>query len=64
MLDGVVTDAVEGMSLGFNVENIDIFSSSWGPADDGRTVEGPGELTLEAFKKGVTKVILKNNLLQ
>ncbi|CAG0923982.1 unnamed protein product, partial [Notodromas monacha] len=55
MLDGSVTDAVEGTSLGFNVENMDIFSSSWGPADDGRTVEGPGELTNHAFKKGVTK---------
>jgi hypothetical protein len=59
MLDGVVTDAVEGMSLGFNVENIDVYSSSWGPADDGRTVEGPGELTLQAFRKGVTKVSKK-----
>jgi hypothetical protein len=60
MLDGIVTDATEGMSLGFNVENIDIFSSSWGPADDGRTVEAPGELTRRALIKGVHQVSCSN----
>jgi hypothetical protein len=35
---------------------VDIFSASWGPNDDGRTVEGPGRLALTAFMNGVTKV--------
>jgi hypothetical protein len=30
MLDGYVNDAVEAMSLSFNREHIDIYSSSWG----------------------------------
>lgn len=35
---------------------MDIYSASWGPNDDGRTVEGPGRLANEAFKRGVTEV--------
>ena len=42
MLDGDVTDAVEARSLSLNNQHIDIYSASWGPDDDGRTVDGPG----------------------
>lgn len=56
MLDGEVTDAVEARSLGLNPNHIHIYSASWGPEDDGRTVDGPGILTREAFQRGVTKV--------
>ena len=52
MLDGEVTDAVEAGSLSFHPEYIDIYSSSWGPDDDGRTVDGPGPLAKKAFKDG------------
>ncbi|KAG1681897.1 Neuroendocrine convertase 1 [Nymphon striatum] len=55
MLDGSVTDATEGVSLGFNVTHIDIYSASWGPSDDGRTVDGPGKLAQKALEKGITK---------
>ncbi|KYQ59594.1 Furin-like protease 1, isoforms 1/1-X/2 [Trachymyrmex zeteki] len=44
MLDGDVTDAVEARSLSLNPQHIDIYSASWGPDDDGKTVDGPGEL--------------------
>jgi len=40
MLDGEVTDRVEARSLNFALEHIDIYSASWGPDDDGTTVEG------------------------
>lgn len=40
MLDGEVTDNVEARSLGYNPQHIDIYSASWGPDDDGSTVEG------------------------
>ncbi|XP_006171829.1 proprotein convertase subtilisin/kexin type 4 [Tupaia chinensis] len=40
MLDGPITDVVE---------------AQWGPEDDGRTVDGPGVLTREAFQRGVTQ---------
>ena len=54
MLDGDVTDAVEASALGFNQDFIDIYSASWGPDDDGRTVDGPGTLTVTSFTKGIT----------
>ncbi|XP_056646540.1 furin-like protease 1, isoforms 1/1-X/2 isoform X2 [Diorhabda sublineata] len=55
MLDGEVTDAVEARSLSLNPHHIDIYSASWGPDDDGKTVDGPGELATRAFIEGVTK---------
>ncbi|XP_045513292.1 neuroendocrine convertase 1-like [Pieris brassicae] len=55
MLDGRITDRVEGEALGFAWDKVDIYSASWGPNDDGKTVEGPGKLALEAFKRGVKR---------
>ena len=51
MLDGDVTDLVEARSIGHNQEHVDIYSASWGPDDDGRTVDGPAKL---AIKEKVT----------
>ena len=45
MLDGTITDAVEARSLSLNPQAVDIYSASWGPDDDGQTVDGPGPLT-------------------
>lgn len=55
MLDGEVSDVVEASSLSLNPQHIDIYSSSWGPSDDGMTVDGPGKLAKKAFLDGVTK---------
>ncbi|XP_074599820.1 proprotein convertase subtilisin/kexin type 4-like isoform X3 [Brevipalpus obovatus] len=55
MLDGDVTDAVEARSLSLNPQHIHIYSASWGPDDDGKTVDGPGELATKAFMSGVAK---------
>lgn len=57
MLDGRVTDKVEAASLSLNPQFIDIYSASWGPSDDGATVEGPGTLAAAAFENGITKVL-------
>ncbi|XP_023247462.1 furin-like protease 2 [Copidosoma floridanum] len=54
MLDGAVNDAVEARALGLNPDHIDIYSASWGPEDDGKTVDGPGPLARRAFIYGVT----------
>eukprot|EP00057_Strongylocentrotus_purpuratus_P025499 XP_011679973.1 PREDICTED: furin isoform X2 [Strongylocentrotus purpuratus] len=54
MLDGDVTDAVEAQSLSLNPQIIDIYSASWGPDDDGQTVDGPGKLAKIAFLNGTT----------
>ncbi|XP_063243301.1 furin-like protease 1 [Bacillus rossius redtenbacheri] len=55
MLDGDVTDVVEARSLSHKPQHIDIYSASWGPDDDGKTVDGPGELATRAFIEGVTR---------
>uniref|UniRef100_W4VRF9 furin n=1 Tax=Corethrella appendiculata TaxID=1370023 RepID=W4VRF9_9DIPT len=54
MLDGTVNDAVEAKALGLNPDHIDVYSASWGPEDDGSTVDGPGPLARRAFIFGVT----------
>lgn len=56
MLDGRVTDQLEAEAIAFNHKYIDIYSASWGPNDDGQTVEGPGVLASKAFVKGITEV--------
>lgn len=53
LLDGKITDRLEAEALAFNINYIDIFSASWGPLDDGKTVDGPGVLSRRAFKNGI-----------
>uniref|UniRef100_H2LJC9 Proprotein convertase subtilisin/kexin type 5a n=1 Tax=Oryzias latipes TaxID=8090 RepID=H2LJC9_ORYLA len=53
MLAGDVTDIVEAQSLSFRPQYIDIYLASWGPEDDGATVEGPGYLTRLALQNSV-----------
>ncbi|KAK3853126.1 hypothetical protein Pcinc_022851 [Petrolisthes cinctipes] len=55
MLDGTVNDAVEARAISLNPDHIDIFSASWGPEDDGKTVDGPGPLAKRAFINGVIR---------
>lgn len=56
MLDGDITELTEAKSVSYNVANIDIMSASWGPSDNGRMVDGPGQMGEEAFVKGITEV--------
>lgn len=58
MLNGHTTDAVEATSLMHNRDHIDIYSASWGPDDDGKSVDGPDRLARRAFQDGVEKVTL------
>lgn len=53
ILDGAVTDALEGEALRFNSDYIDIYSASWGPNDDGKTMEAPHKFAAESLKAGV-----------
>ncbi len=54
MLGGLTTDAIEAQALGFMPQDIDIYNSSWGPYDNGVTLEGPGPLALAAIEAGIT----------
>lgn len=51
-LDGEVDDRVESSSLLHNMDYIDIYSGSWGPADNGLTVDGPKRLATQALEMG------------
>lgn len=55
LLGGHVYDLIEGMALGFAYDKVDIYSSSWGPTDDGKTVERPGILAREAIARGIRR---------
>ena len=55
MLDGMITDEIECNSLGFKRNYIDIYSMSWGPDDDGRTLDGPYSCTKAALKDGALR---------
>ncbi|NWW01780.1 PCSK4 convertase, partial [Oreocharis arfaki] len=55
MLDGSITDIVEAQALSLQPQYIHIYSASWGPEDDGRTVDGPGILAVAAFHRGVSQ---------
>uniref|UniRef100_A0A4W4F2J2 Neuroendocrine convertase 2 n=1 Tax=Electrophorus electricus TaxID=8005 RepID=A0A4W4F2J2_ELEEL len=50
-----MTDIIEASSISHMPQIIDIYSASWGPTDDGKTVDGPRELTLQAMADGVNK---------
>lgn len=53
-----MTDIIEASSISHMPQVIDIYSASWGPTDNGKTVDGPRELTLQAMADGVNKVTL------
>lgn len=53
-----MTDLIEANSMGHEPNLIDIYSASWGPTDDGKTVDGPRNATMRAIVKGVNEVII------
>lgn len=54
LIAGPSTDAMEASALTYHYGSNDIFNNSWGPNDDGKTLEGPGPLTLAALQDGAT----------
>jgi len=52
MLDGPITDSLEAMSLSYNRNHVDIYSASWGPTDDGESLDGPDPLAIQALEDG------------
>lgn len=54
-----MTDLIEANSMGHEPDLIDIYSASWGPTDDGRTVDGPRNATMRAIVRGVNEVRYK-----
>ena len=54
ILDGSVTDAEEAIAFSRYLQVNQVFSCSWGPEDDGKTLDGPHELTKQALTYGTT----------
>lgn len=50
-----MTDLIEANSMGHEPNLVDIYSASWGPTDDGKTVDGPRNATMRAIVKGVNE---------
>lgn len=53
-----MTDLIEANSMGHEPHKIHIYSASWGPTDDGKTVDGPRNATMRAIVQGVNEVIV------
>ncbi|MGB9692835.1 MAG: S8 family serine peptidase, partial [Candidatus Sumerlaeaceae bacterium] len=60
LISAPATDAQEAQGLNHQLtasnpaDRVSIYSNSWGPADDGATLEGPGSLAKAALQNGVT----------
>lgn len=50
-----LVDQREAQALSHQNQEIAIYNNSWGPQDDGRTLEGPGIKTLAAIEESVRK---------
>ena len=48
-----LSDSKEANALSHERQSIDIYSNSWGPSDNGNTLEAPGPLMMAAFEADV-----------
>lgn len=53
ILSGPITDIDEAAALNYAYQNTSIYSCSWGPPDDGRSMEGPSLLIKKAVVNGI-----------
>ncbi|KAI0636603.1 peptidase S8/S53 domain-containing protein [Trametes polyzona] len=53
ILSGPISDIDEAAALNYDYQNTSIYSCSWGPPDDGRSMEGPGYLIKKAMVNGI-----------
>ncbi|KAJ3257925.1 pheromone processing endoprotease [Boothiomyces macroporosus] len=52
VLSGELTNADEAAAVNYNFQKTQIYSCSWGPRDDGRTMEGPPAIVEKAVENG------------
>ncbi|KIY50809.1 hypothetical protein FISHEDRAFT_64425 [Fistulina hepatica ATCC 64428] len=53
ILSGPITDVDEAASLNYGYQNVSIYSCSWGPPDNGQSMEGPSHLIKKAVLNGI-----------
>ncbi|KAI5821099.1 peptidase S8/S53 domain-containing protein [Pyronema omphalodes] len=55
ILSKQISDADEAIALNYAYQQNQIYSCSWGPPDDGRSMEAPGILIKKAILKGINE---------
>ncbi|TPX40975.1 hypothetical protein SeMB42_g02149 [Synchytrium endobioticum] len=55
ILSADITEAQEAAAVNYAMDVNEIYSCSWGPSDDGRTVDGPGLMVQEAYRTAIEK---------
>jgi len=55
ILGGPISTVDEAAALNYGFKNVSIYSCSWGPRDDGATMEGPNYLIRKAVTNGINK---------
>jgi kexin len=53
ILSGDITDMDEALAINYEMQKNDIYSCSWGPPDDGKTMQAPGILIEKAMVTAV-----------
>lgn len=53
ILSGPISDVDEAAALNYGFHNVSIYSCSWGPPDNGQSMEGPGYLIKKAVVNGI-----------
>lgn len=53
ILSAEITEADEAAAVQYAIDKNHIYSCSWGPSDDGKTLEGPSQIVKDAFYKGI-----------
>lgn len=53
ILSGPISDVDEAAALNFNYQNTSIYSCSWGPPDDGKSMESPSYLIQRSILNGI-----------
>jgi subtilisin family serine protease len=53
VLSGALTNEDEARAINYACNTTQIYSCSWGPRDDGRTMENPPEIVSKAFDAGI-----------
>ncbi|KAL6047874.1 hypothetical protein QOT17_021381 [Balamuthia mandrillaris] len=55
LISAQITDDLEAAALGYRTDVNFIYSSSWGPNDDGKRLEGPGPLTRATMERAINE---------
>lgn len=55
ILSGLISDADEAIAMNYAYQENQIYSCSWGPPDNGKSMEGPGILIQRAMLTGIQK---------